>query len=40
MPSLFKQNIVDGVFTTVGYQSAQIGPPRMWAMSFSKSFGL
>ena len=36
---VYYQNIVDGVYTTVGYQSAQIGPPRMWTMSFSKSFG-
>jgi iron complex outermembrane receptor protein len=37
---VYYQNIADGVYTTVGYQSGQIGPPRMWAMSFSKSFGL
>jgi len=37
---VYYENIVDGVYTTVGYQSAQIGPPRMWTMSFAKSFGL
>ena len=37
---LYYQNVVDGVYTTVGYQSAQIGPPRMWTMAFRKSFGL
>lgn len=37
---LYYQNIVDGVYTTTGYQAAQIGPPRMWTMSFKKSFGL
>jgi iron complex outermembrane recepter protein len=37
---VYYQNIVDGVYTTIGYQTAQIGAPRMWTMSFSKSFGL
>jgi len=37
---LYYQNIVDGVYTTVGYQTAQLGPPRMWTMAFRKSFGL
>jgi len=37
---VYYENVVDGVYTTVGYQSAQIGPPRMWTMSFAKSFGL
>ncbi|HZL93356.1 MAG TPA: hypothetical protein VFB99_06915, partial [Vicinamibacterales bacterium] len=37
---LYHQNIVDGVYTTVGLQAAQIGPPRMWTMHFKKSFGL
>jgi iron complex outermembrane receptor protein len=37
---VYYQNIVDGVYTTVGYQAAQLGPPRMWTMGFRKSFGL
>jgi outer membrane receptor protein involved in Fe transport len=37
---VYYQNIVDGVYTTIGYQTAQIGAPRMWTMSFSKTFGL
>jgi iron complex outermembrane receptor protein len=37
---VYYQNITDGVFSTIGYQAAQIGPPQMWAMSFRKSFGL
>jgi iron complex outermembrane receptor protein len=37
---LYYQNIVDGVYTTVGTQTAQLGPPRMWTMSFRKTFGL
>jgi iron complex outermembrane receptor protein len=37
---LYYQNITDGVFTTIGYQAASIGPPRMWTMAFRKSFGL
>ena len=37
---LYYQNIVDGVYTTVGYQAAVIAPPRMWTASFRKSFGL
>jgi iron complex outermembrane receptor protein len=37
---LYYQNIVDGVYTTVGYQAAVIAPPRTWTASFRKSFGL
>ena len=37
---VYYQNIVDGVYSTIGYQAAQIGPPRMWTMAFRKSFGL
>jgi iron complex outermembrane receptor protein len=37
---LYYHNIVDGVYTTIGTQTAVIAPPRMWTMSFRKSFGL
>lgn len=37
---IYYQNIVDGVYTTVGYQAAVIGAPRMWTLAFRKSFGL
>jgi iron complex outermembrane recepter protein len=37
---VYYQNITDGVFSTIGYQAAQIGPPQMWTMAFRKSFGL
>ena len=37
---LYYQNIVDGVYTTIGYQAGVVGPPRMWTMAFRKSFGL
>jgi iron complex outermembrane receptor protein len=37
---VYYQSIVDGVYTTVGYQSSVIAPPRMWTMHFRKSFGL
>jgi iron complex outermembrane receptor protein len=37
---VYYQNITDGVFTSIGYQAAQIGPPQMWTMAFRKSFGL
>jgi iron complex outermembrane receptor protein len=37
---LYYQNIVDGVYTTVGYQAAVVAPPRMWTLSFRKEFGL
>ncbi|HEX5047144.1 MAG TPA: hypothetical protein VFX89_08500, partial [Gammaproteobacteria bacterium] len=37
---LYYQNIADGVYTTIGTQTAQLGPPRMWTMMFRKSFGL
>ena len=37
---LYYQNIMDGVFTSIGYQAAVIAPPRMWTMHFRKSFGL
>jgi len=37
---LYYQNIQDGVYTSIGFQTAQIGPPRMMTMSFRKSFGL
>jgi iron complex outermembrane receptor protein len=37
---VYYQNITDGVFSTIGYQAAQIGAPQMWTMSFRKSFGL
>jgi iron complex outermembrane receptor protein len=37
---VYYQNITDGVYSTIGYQAAQIGPPRMWTMAFRKSFGL
>jgi outer membrane receptor protein involved in Fe transport len=37
---LYYLNVVDGVYTTVGYQANVIGMPRTWTMSFRKSFGL
>jgi iron complex outermembrane receptor protein len=37
---LYYYNVVDGVYTTIGYQSAVIAPPRTWTASFRKSFGL
>jgi iron complex outermembrane receptor protein len=33
-------NVSDGVYTTIGFQTKQIAPPRMWSLSFKKSFGL
>jgi iron complex outermembrane receptor protein len=37
---VYYQNIVDGVYTTIGYQAAVIAPPRTWTAAFRKSFGL
>ncbi len=37
---VYYQNITDGVFSSIGYQAAQIGAPQMWTMAFRKSFGL
>jgi iron complex outermembrane receptor protein len=37
---IYYQNIVDGVYTTIGSQTAVVGPPRMWTMLFKKTFGL
>jgi len=35
---VYYQSIVDGVFTSIGYQAAVIGAPRMWTMAFRRSF--
>ena len=37
---VYYQNITDGVFSSIGFQAAQIGAPQMWTMAFRKSFGL
>jgi iron complex outermembrane receptor protein len=37
---IYYHSVVDGVYSTIGYQAAVIGAPRMWSLAFKKSFGL